>query len=151
MDIGRMSFSAITRLGAGIGESVWKLATCARAWTPASVRPEPCSTASWRMTRATASATVPWTVITPGWVCHPAKSVPSYAITNLKLRAKGLTSPATFVAKTGVLNLQLSFQLQLRDSVVRYTNLFPEPILNLAKGPSERNLEQSSLLLRITG
>src|SRR3954464_14387124 len=134
MESGRMSLRAITRLEAGIGEPVVKLATCPSACTPASVRPDPWTTVSSRVTRAIASDNVPCTVCKPGWICHPAKSVPSYASVNLKLRVNWFTSPETFRQNTGVLNLLRNFQLQLRELVVRYTNLFPEPAFNLAEG-----------------
>jgi len=56
-----------------------KCATCCSAWTPASVRPDPCTVTVSSATKLTAAASVSWTLRPDSWLCQPMKSVPSYS------------------------------------------------------------------------
>src|SRR5579872_2622080 len=88
MEDGKISFKALTRFSAGMGDLVVNVATWARAWTPASVRPEPCGKTFSPVTRPIAEASVPWMVAASGCTCHPENSEPSYARTSLRLRMR---------------------------------------------------------------
>lgn len=72
-----MSFRATTIFSVGIGYSEDNDATCARACTPASVRPEPCGSTLSPVIRFQASANVPCTLGRSGCTCQPLNSEPS--------------------------------------------------------------------------
>ncbi len=71
MEGGEERLSARSRLAGGMGAARRKLATWPRAWTPASVRPEPCGRTSSPVIRLRAAASVPWTVGSLGCTCQP--------------------------------------------------------------------------------
>ena len=74
------------------GRSTWT--TCARAWTPESVRPAQVIEmgSGARLTRCRASASDPATVGRPVWVAKPRKPLPSYAMSS-RHRTSGSARP----------------------------------------------------------
>src|SRR5437870_2569574 len=85
MSAGNSSFSRRRRVSAGIVVLTSRCATCAAAWTPASVRPDPYSSKSVRrVTARTARSSSPCTVRAFFWICHPLYRVPAYSMVSLK-------------------------------------------------------------------
>src|SRR5215468_2983664 len=85
-----MPFRPRRRPSAGMRVEVRKLATWARACTPASVRPAPRRSTGSCTILPMASSTVSWTVRAFGCRCQPAKSVPSNSSTSRRLRTARL-------------------------------------------------------------
>ena len=77
---------------AGMSRALSNAATCPSACTPASVRPAKRTRVLCPVRLAAARSSSDCTVRCAGWICEPAKSVPSYAITRHTPCSAGLTS-----------------------------------------------------------
>src|SRR5688572_3957409 len=81
---GGVSVARGLSVSGGGGASVSRGAACPRAWTPASVRPEPYSSnCVTRVTSRLARSTSPCTVRAFRWICQPLYRVPAYSIVSL--------------------------------------------------------------------
>ncbi len=85
MSAGSSLFSRSTSVSGGRFVATSRWATCASAWTPASVLPDPYSSKSLRdVTVRTARSISPCTVRAFFWICQPLYLVPAYSIVSLK-------------------------------------------------------------------
>src|SRR2546422_7834696 len=89
MASGSSALSPRARRSGAIREAVARLATWAKAWTPASVRLAPVTLTGSPRIRSAAAITSPCTVGRPGCTCQPWKSVPSYARVRRRARKAG--------------------------------------------------------------
>ncbi len=84
MSAGSSPFSRSVSVSGGRLVATSRWATCASAWTPASVRPDPYSSKSLRVvTVRTARSISPWMVFAFFWICQPLYRVPAYSIVSL--------------------------------------------------------------------
>jgi len=74
---GRFAFNARSSVGSSWAQSTRALATCAIAWTPASVRPAPWTVTARPSIFASASSSSPWIDGPLSCRCQPTNVVPS--------------------------------------------------------------------------